>query len=304
MAGTVDSMKLPDGLSMEAVQKQAGHLWEFLDEMATRDPEEYTKFLQKQMQAANAAPRKTRVEETPTAGFCVRLRQRSQVPLYVNVCAHSRVEPPSKTPDGSVPLAVGVPRSGASVDGAGLVVDVVVSVEVTQRAARDALYREEIAALAAQCVREVLTRVRLLPDALVPGYRVLPGVTYAGTPQPFTDANQTRETAPAEPASEVDDLSAIERLVSSMGLAGGGKVPPQANADVKGRGASGRVGKMPAASDALPMQRPGHARDDEAAGVGRGGVVPSPPLVQEISSQDAVEEAPDHELEQVASGSW
>jgi len=303
---------LPDGVSMEAMQKQAGHLWEFLDEMAARDPEEYAQFLKQQMESAGGAQRKPQVQETPTPGFCVRLRLRSQAPLYANVCAHSRVEAPSKTPDGSVPIAVGVPRAGSCTDGAGLAVDVVVGAEVTQRAARDARYCEEIAGLASQCVREVLGESRRLPEPLAPGYRVLTGISYAGTPQPFADCRQGPDEGAATSAATpgLEELSAIEKLVGSMGL--GGKRPPTASgkaAHKAGYGEGGGEGSRgggsgqgaPDAPGAFSMRLPGMPADNERPGTQcKASDGPTAPLVQEISSCEAIEEEPVHEVVQAA----
>ena len=153
LPGMPAGMQLPAGM-----QTKANHLWEFLDEMAARDPDEYNQFLKQQMAAAGGGKEKQkRVDEIPAPGFCVQMRLRSKLPLYVNVCGHSRLEPPSKTADGSVPIAVGVPRPASLPEGPGLAVDVVVSPEVTRRTERDVRHREEIAALAAGCVKEILT---------------------------------------------------------------------------------------------------------------------------------------------------
>lgn len=91
-------MQLPlPGVDLpQGMQKQANQLWEFLDDMAARDPKEYAEFLRKQMEGQQAATKQRRQAETPAAGFCVRTRLRSQQPLYINVCGHSRIQPPSR----------------------------------------------------------------------------------------------------------------------------------------------------------------------------------------------------------------
>eukprot|EP00965_Chrysotila_dentata_P253493 6211269-Pleurochrysis_carterae.AAC.1 len=175
---------------MEALRQSphlanAAHMWEYLDELAKTDPEEYKRFLKKQIDA-NKPPE----VKPPKPGFCVRLRevQRKQ-PFFINVCGHDRVQHPRSTSDGSIPLAVGVPRMCQEDGSAATVTDVVVNPDVIGRANHDAGYREELAALATQCVKDVLTEQKLLPHELLPGHLVLAESKkmYAGTPCAFSD---------------------------------------------------------------------------------------------------------------------
>ena len=165
----------------------AQHLWSFLDELSENNPEEYAAFLKGQMESA----RQTKPKPTmPEVGFCVRLRTQSGVAFLVNVCSHVNIQPPSSTPDGSIPLCVGVPRACEHKGKPAHAVDLLVNGEVLDRATTNAAYREEMAALAADCAKGTLTEARLLPEALKPGYQVLPlhgadAIKYAGTLQPF-----------------------------------------------------------------------------------------------------------------------
>ncbi|KAL1528702.1 hypothetical protein AB1Y20_010036 [Prymnesium parvum] len=300
----VGGAALPDGAE---IAKHANHLWEFLDEMHERDPEEYAQFLQRQIKGGASGAPQSKVDEIPAASFCVRMRLRSQAPLYVNVCAHSRIESPSKMPDGSVPIAVGVPRPAALPEGAGLAVDVVVNTDVTRHAEKSAHYREEVAALAAQCVKEVLTESKplavasghakgslvearegaRLPEPLAPGYRIISSVKYAGQPQPFVDARQPQRRTERE-GSASDEMATIERLVSSM--AGGG---------TRGAAAMPRGAPSPADRALARDERGGHG-GLESAGLclpGDSGATEKKVLVEEIGSQPAERVSPDHELQ-------
>ena len=154
-------------------------MWAMLDEMAASDPKAYQQFMKEQMQSAAAPPK--RILEVPTAGFCVRLRLEGGAGLFVNVCSHSRIKPPAANDDGTVPIAVGVPREakapgqkkGMLAASQSFAVDAVVSAEVTRRADMDAAYREEVGSLASECSRDVLSQRALLPRQILPGYRVL-----------------------------------------------------------------------------------------------------------------------------------
>ena len=81
----------------------AQHLWSFLDEMASSDPEEYKKFIEGQIESGRQQ-QKRQQPPPPDPGFCARLRA-AGAPLLVNVCAHVNVKPPASTPDGSVRCA-------------------------------------------------------------------------------------------------------------------------------------------------------------------------------------------------------
>ena len=124
----------------------AQHLWSMLDEMSEANPEEYEAFIKGQMETAKKHARPPPAV-LPQPGFCARLRLRSGTALLVNVCAHTNVKPPSETPDGSIPLCVGVPRPCEHRGQAAHAVDVLVNGEVVDRAATNASYREELASL-------------------------------------------------------------------------------------------------------------------------------------------------------------
>lgn len=216
----------PDMASLANAQ----HMWEFLDELSTSDPEEYRKFLAKQLETAAPKP------PMPDAGFCVRAATGTQrTPLWINVCSHPSMKPPSSTPDGSVPIAVGVPRPATVAAEAGNACDVVVAPEVTEQATRDAGFREEVAALAVECVKDVLTTQRKLPahQRIQPGYRPLPHsrTPYAGEQIPFVDARapEVAELGSAAAASAAAAASGAglspefdDMLRQLTGMAGGG----------------------------------------------------------------------------------
>ena len=197
----------------------AQHLWSFLDELSENNPEEYAAFLKGQMESARQAKPKPTM---PEVGFCVRLRTQSGgVAFLVNVCSHVNIQPPSSTPDGSIPLCVGVPRACEHKGKPAHAVDLLVNSEVLDRATTNAAYREEMAALAADCAKGTLTEARLLPEALKPGYQVLPlhgadAIKYSGTLQPFVDA---RGPPPG------DDGDGNEEQDAMAGLGGGGGMP-------------------------------------------------------------------------------
>ena len=69
-------------------------------------PCRYEAFLKKQTGEFQANTQR----KMPAPGFCVLLRLRDRTPLFVNLCSHQNMKGPGSTPDGSVPLAVGVPR--------------------------------------------------------------------------------------------------------------------------------------------------------------------------------------------------
>ena len=210
----------------------AQHMWSFLDELSESNPEEYEAFLKGQMQSAKEAKPKATM---PEVGFCVRLRTQSGVALLVNVCSHVNIKPPSSTPDGSIPLCVGVPRACEHKGQPAHAVDLLVSSEVLDRATTNAAYREEMAALAADCAKGMLTEARLLPEALKPGYQVLPlhgaaATKYSGTLQPFVDAR-------GPPPS--DDGDGNEEADAMAGLGGGGGMPASLMQQLAGMGMGG-----------------------------------------------------------------
>ena len=210
----------------------AQHMWSFLDELSESNPEEYEAFLKGQMQSAKQAKPKATM---PEVGFCVRLRTQSGVAFLVNVCSHVNIKPPSSTPDGSIPLCVGVPRACEHKGKPAHAVDLLVSSEVLDRATTNAAYREEMAALAADCAKGMLTEARLLPEALKPGYQVLPlhgaaATKYSGTLQPFVDAR-------GPPPS--DDGDGNEEEDAMAGLGGGGGMPASLMQQLAGMGMGG-----------------------------------------------------------------
>jgi hypothetical protein len=233
----------------------AQHMWEFLDELSTSDPAEYQRFLAKQLETATPKPR------MPDAGFCVRATTGSQrTPLWINVCSHPSMKPPSSTPDGSVPIAVGVPRPATVASETGNACDVVVACEVTDRAARDAGFREEVAALAVECVTDVLTAHRKLPShqRIQPGYRALPPsrTPYAGERVAFVDA---REEA------------GLGSGVAAGAAAAGSGVGLPAGFDAMLQQLSGIAGGDSSGMAALAAQVMGGGRGGGGGGGGRGG---------------------------------
>ena len=194
----------------------AQHLWSFLDELSENNPEEYAAFLKGQMESARQAKPKPTM---PEVGFCVRLRTQSGgVAFLVYVCSHVNIQPPSSTPDGSIPLCVGVPRACEHKGKPAHAVDLLVNSEVLDRATTNAAYREEMAALAADCAKGTLTEARLLPEALKPGYQVLPlhgadAIKYSGTLQPFVDA---RGPPPGDDGDGNEEQDAMAGLGGSV----------------------------------------------------------------------------------------
>jgi hypothetical protein len=325
--------------------EQAKSMWAMLDSMAESDPAEYSRFMKEQMQQATAGAAQP-VTEIPSPAFCVRMRLEGGAALFVNVCTHSRIKPPSSNSDGSVPIACGLPRelppqpqqskggkkaapaTGKVFPVGSVVVDVVVSAEVTRRAGMDAAFREEVGALASQCARDVLTGKRLLSRLLLPGYRVLAAsdTKYAGEPQPFADVNGGNRRVPDDAASAALGLPAglMEQLASMGGLGGAAKASGDANAAGGARGSGGSAhGGVAETNDgsATPLERgelrlPGAPPQpppsdvapaaNAACGVGRGSAssggsaqvaaAARRPLVEELSSEAAVEEQPEHEL--------
>lgn len=204
------AMQIPDLPKVNAAgtgtMANAAHMWEFLDELSRSDPAEYQRFLAEQL-AANSGP----MPRMPDAAFCVRATTGTmRTPLWVNVCSHPTMKAPSSTPDGSVPIAVGVPRPAAVAAEKGSACDVVVACEVTDRALSDAGFREEVAALAMECVKDVLTTKRKLPggERIQPGYRTLPHsrTAYAGELIAFVDARA--DEAPPMGSSEATAAAA------------------------------------------------------------------------------------------------
>jgi hypothetical protein len=278
-------MQLPSARTASAKPDMASlanaqHMWEFLDELSTSNPEEYRKFLAKQLETAAPRPR------VPDAGFCVRAATGPQrTPLWINVCSHPSMKPPSSTPDGSVPIAVGLPRPATVASEAGHACDVVVASEVTGRAARDAGYREEVAALAVECVKDVLTSHQKLPahQRIQPGYRPLPArrTAYAGELVPFLDARESPglgEAAAAGAAAAasgsalpagIDDM--LRQLTGSAG--GGGDISELAAlaAQVMGGGCKngGEAGRRPDKPDA---PRPSGSKAKQCCGASRDGM--------------------------------
>jgi len=216
----------------------AQHLWQFLDEMATNDPDEYQRFIEAQMAGGKEAAKKQR-PPPPEPGFCARLRTHDGPPLLVNICSHPNVKPPSSTPDGSIPLCVGVPRPCEHKGQPAHAVDIVVSGEVSDRATTNATYREELAALAAECVSEVLTERRLLPQRLKPGYQVLPlrETKYAGTLQPFIDARDPARGEEGQRTGDDDDP-----MAAAAAAAGMGDLPASILQQLAGMGGMGGMG--------------------------------------------------------------
>lgn len=309
----------PTGLPANAM-----HMWEFLEELSQSDPAEYDKFVKEQLASASA-PNQRRV---PEAGFCVRAATgKARTPLWINICSHPAVKPPSSTSDGSVPLAVGVPRGAVlSVAGAaeerGSVCDVVVATEVTARALREEGFREELAALAVDCVKEVLGQKQLLPGGhpLAPGFRSLPPsrTPYVGQAVAFVDA---RSDSAEGHSGKNDELAAglenvLQQLGGLDGAAGKGKGAVADLASLKrAMGLGGGSGGIEAASgaaneprdeatgDGSGLRLPGGATAPRAAvrtaAAGGGAGQAAGPLVQVVGSIDAPPEVPDHSIEEV-----
>ena len=280
---------LPAGLPPE-LSANAEHLWQFLNELSENDPGEYDAFLKRQMQAAGGGARQALV---PKPGFCVQLRQGpSRALVLVNVCAHDRMAPPSASPDGSIPIAVGVPRALVHGGKPAHSSDVIVNTEVVAKAETDAAYREELAALATQCVNEVLGERSLLPGRIHPGYRVVPvgELRYAGEPASFVDARDDAKRGETGGADGATDAAAAA-AAAAAGLPGGAAMLQQL-ASLGGLGGGGlggggaRAQRPPAAAEAETvgedtLRLPGgasvpRAKSSDAPAAPRG------PLVQEL----------------------
>ena len=316
----------------------ANTLWKMMDDMAANDPEAYEKFLKQQMEAAGVAGGVAEVKkpETPLAAFCVRLRLEGGMAIFANVCHHTRIQAPSAVKDGTIPIAVGIPREVMHKTTKGFALDLVVHVEVTRRCEVDPSFREEIAALVSECVRDAVGRHRLLPGKLIlPGFRALSAsdARYVGTPQPFVDAaGPPKAQASGNGSAEGSGLGSMPTFVQQMiGGMGGGAVGSKA---VSGGAKAGTSGARPGVATSstlatdeadeasellrglkLPGGRDGPRPAESSASassVADGttvaalsaqtpppGAPPAPPrkpLVQELSSSEAVEETPEHEL--------
>uniref|UniRef100_A0A7S4FCQ2 PIH1D1/2/3 CS-like domain-containing protein n=1 Tax=Chrysotila carterae TaxID=13221 RepID=A0A7S4FCQ2_CHRCT len=189
---------------------------------------------------------------------------------------------------------------------AATVTDVVVNPDVIGRANHDAGYREELAALATQCVKDVLTEQKLLPHELLPGHLVLAESKkmYAGTPCAFSDVRGRPSRGSDDgdargveamlaanfggkacPSSLFEQLSSIspfgsEAGMSAFGAAGGAASHGQRSQD------DGEVEpslKIPNDSTLL-----GAKSADGAAG-------PARALIEEIASVEALVEEPKYE---------
>lgn len=214
-------MQMPGARSMQTKPDMgslanAQHMWEFLDELAQSDPDEYQKFLAEQLSAAGA----TAKPRLPHPGFCVRAATGPQrTPLWINVCSHPSMKGPSSTPDGSVPVAVSLPRPLTLGKERGHACDVVVASEVTGRALLEESFREEVASLAMECTKDILTSCQKLPagERIQPGYRTLPhnSTPYAGKVVAFVDAR-------AEDAPMNSDEAAAAAAGAAAAAAGAG----------------------------------------------------------------------------------
>ena len=285
------------------------HMWEMLTDLSENDPEQYAKFMKETM--ASAAPPSA---ATPEPGYVVKLRTPAGCPPFlVNVCAHPRIEPVAA--DGTVPLAVGLPRSCEFERERANVVDVVVHAGVTARAAADAGFRAELTQLARQCVAEVLGEGDRLPSPLLPGCRELRVASkYVGAIVPFADARGPPPSAPPPaaqrpPGGKVGgggDLPAS--LIEQLSALGGPQSPGT-------RSCSSRVGPVPptraaAAADGdgdgdgdgdrATIRLPGGASAPTGGGGSSGGN--RAPLVQEVSSGAAEPATPEHEASRGADG--
>ena len=210
-------------------------------------------------------------------------------------------------------------------------VDIVVSAEATKKASMDAGYREELGALASNCARETLFEKRLIPRRVLAGYRVLPSeqTKFVGSPQPFTDVRggggsnggeSSGASAEAEAASKMMGgvpASLIEQLAGfggGGGFGGGPGGPPSKGGGGAGRGGGGRGGgagrgggggagvptrEAPGAEEEtlgelkLPSSGASPAPSKAASGKDgkSGSTAPKKPIIEEISSTPAVEEA-------------
>ena len=255
--------------------------------------------------------------------------------LFVNVCSHSRIRPPSGQQDGTVSIALGFPRKAEHPKPprkTAFAVDVVVHADVSGRAVRDASFREEVASLAAECAREVLKERRLLPHMILQGYRVLPPseTTYVGELQPFADvtgAGNGRQATPDSPlaaasaATSEGTADVPASLLQQLASLGGGRAGGNAAA---GRGGVGgdATASAESSSSALgssqlrlpggfiaggepsqpddPLPGSGLASDRPASGASLAGS--RKPLVEEVGSHEAVEEEPEHTLEECGGG--
>jgi HSP20 family molecular chaperone IbpA len=338
-------MQLPSVLKdiqmTPGMMQGANTLWKMMDEMAANDPEAYEKFLKQQMVAAGVAGGVAEVKkpETPLAAFCVRLRLEGGMAIFANVCHHTRIQAPSAVKDGTIPIAVGIPREVMHKTTKGFALDLVVHVEVTRRCEVDPSFREEIAALVSECVRDAVGRHRLLPGKLIlPGFRALPAsdARYVGTPQPFVDAaGPPKAPASGSGSAEGSGLGSmpafVQQMIGGMGAKGGGAGGSKA---VSGGAKAGTSGARPGVATSstratheadetselirglkLPGGRDGPSPAGTSASASSAadgmsvaalstqmpppGAPPAPPrkpLVQELSSSEAVEETPEHEL--------
>ena len=100
--GDVDPSEFPE---------QANEIWKMLDDMAARDPREYKEFIAKQMREAQqmAAARKCDPSGsrtfTPSPGLVIKTRterasdndarEGSSFKLFLNLCGHRAVQPPT-----------------------------------------------------------------------------------------------------------------------------------------------------------------------------------------------------------------
>ena len=289
---------LPDNMSPKMMQN-AQEMWKMLDEMSKNDPAQYEAFLKKQVAEAGmaegggGAPQRSAVQDTPSEAFCVKMRLEGGGSLFANVCHHPRIKSPSAAADGTVPLAVGVPRAAEHRGATCEVVDVVVNAEVTSRAVRDAGYREEVGALAAQCVREVLLSRRFLTRLILPGGRVVPTseARYVdGPPRPFVDAQAPPSSGEQGGGSGVGADLPDSLLAQLAGIGGGGIGG--------GRGGGGGSGESGSPFERDGLALPGAAPAAKAGGPAGGGE--GRPLVEVMGGAEVAGPEPSEEAREAA----
>ena len=315
-----------------ALPKEAAALWASFDRLAASDPAEYDRVTARLMAeaAADRSPPAPPPGYTPTPGFCVWALLRALLPplltapaaaaprpprlprppwlqvgarVYVNVCSHAAIEPPT-TEDGkpapprggalslrdlfnlNIPLIVAPARrvtegGGGEGAAAAAAVDVLCHPWVLEACAREPAFRKEYVAFALRAVADEFC-LQLGEDWVEGargGAKYRGGAPEDGTPVPYVPPSRAPATAAealgvgrrqgsggggARRSSGADDLLArVAAAANEGGAAGGGSEEGGGNSAATGLLDVGRA--LAAALPAPPL--PGRAAPKDAEAV-------------------------------------
>lgn len=167
------------GLDLTDLQSEAEDIWNMLDEMSVKDPNEYSNFVQEQFENSKIADAEKEGKKffRPKAGICIRVistggdgikvrdaskdNEKNGKKLFINICSHEALEPPTDgsgrpvlddraDADGlSFPLLIGPLRDTEDGDGApALAVDVLFHPSVIQKCITRVKFKKQVVDLA------------------------------------------------------------------------------------------------------------------------------------------------------------